>query len=103
MKNFDSRMQQFENGFEGLLQLAGVPASIDEFVLLYKILLITVKEGLFTSQTLTEVQQWKAQGMRLKELLFKEIRYVRALRDEAFLNEFQTLDPDTGMERCGNA
>ena len=88
---------EFENGFQALLSLSGTPENIDHFTLLYKILLISIKE-ISKPPTLAEIQECRVRGSRLKQLLLKQFGYVKGLKDEAMVDEFETIDNDTGAK-----
>ena len=90
--------QEFENGFQGLLSLSKMPSTIDEFVLLYQILLITNRGNLLNVRTLAEVLECKARGNLLKEILLKQVGYVKDLRAAAMMDDDDALAQAPGID-----
>ena len=90
--------REFENRFQALQGLSKEPENIEHFVLLYRILLITIKQGLAMARTVADIQECRGQGVRLKRLLLEQIAYLRNLRDEAMLADDEALAQAQAVE-----
>lgn len=92
----DRREVNFDSGYESLLLLLKDAATIDEFVEVYEILLNDLRMQLRTANTVESVQENRLKTKKLKALLMKQVGFLRALKDEAFINEFESIAEEIG-------
>jgi hypothetical protein len=79
--------ENFEDGYQDLTMLQGVPEAIEAFTTAYESLLNEVHRTMQLARTLAEIQECRARGKRLKQVLMKQVAYVGTLKDEALINE----------------
>jgi len=90
--NTDSRQGvNFDEGYESLLLLLKDAATIDEFVEVYQMLLKDLQERRVAAKSAESLQENRVKTKKLKALLMKQMAFVSALKDEAFINEFESL------------